>query len=211
MPSTPTPQPTPRPQPIIVADLPARVTFLSDDPTVDGQPAAGAVVRFNMLRHPASGPGEVVADAEGRAGTFGPVGVPVTLAAMIAIGPRAGDAVETTIRAGMAPVELRVAKNSPLVTVRMESDLALPERVRVRYTLDGQPGSQEIALLVPGIPMASVRFSVRLPDDATHRLVLSGVDAAGQTTLDVAPREGLDVQRNGSYGFDARLAGIAPK
>lgn len=191
-------------------DVPTSVTFTSDDPAVAGKPAAGATVTFEMLQSRLNGPRQVIADAQGMAGTFTVDGSQVSAMAQIDVGPRSGAWVAARARAGMAPLALTVAKNSPHLDLDLESDVPLGALLEVQYQLDEKRDAATLSIPKPLAKEDRVRLVVHVPDDARHTFKITGVGGGQQTLLEALPGA-LDVQRNGTYTVKLKLAGVAQK
>ncbi len=194
--------------PVSVA-VPAAVTYVSDDPALDGQPAAGARVRFDAPWTPLNGPSDVVADAAGRATGFTLGGLRVGLTPYLE-GPaaRSGETLEAVAAPGMAPVRLAIGNYSPRIVLDVTSDVPLTGSLTVRYTLDGQPG-QLVLPLPSAVTAHQASFYVRVPSDADHRFELTGVSDAGWHEGSVPGTR--PVRRNGTYRFAVSLTPPQPK
>lgn len=206
----PCPNRQPDTPPVVVANIPTRTTFTSDDPTVNGQPAAGATVRFTMPSAPQNGPGEVVADANGNATSFAPVGGTVTTNSYIALGPRTGPAAQATIAQNMGVINLTVEKNSPKVNFTFKADGPMGSSLTVKYTLDGTPRSAVVTLPVSGQETAGGTVKVDVPTDGFHKFVVTDVTGDGVLYKGADPAD-LQVRRNGFYDTSVVLSITAPK
>jgi hypothetical protein len=84
----------------------ANVTFVSDDPSMNGKPAAGARVRYDFTAAPGKGPTDVVADDHGNTVSFS-LGGEVALTPYTEAGLQ-GDRVVVQVTPGMPSVPLKI-------------------------------------------------------------------------------------------------------
>ena len=115
--------------------------------------------------------------------------------------------------AGMAPIEIRITKNSPTITVNFTADAELPPSydVKVGYRLDG--GEEKFVTRGATSSQQYVSFKAIVPNDADHTITLTKVTTdnfADDRSGDIGtPRGG--VHRNQEYTFGVKLKAISPK
>jgi hypothetical protein len=190
--------PVPSPVPPTTADVPTHTTWDSDDPALKDKDAEGAKVRFDFAWSPQNGPTDVVADAAGLAKSFTLEGLSVTATANTDVGPAAGAPVQGMATAGMAPLELKCPKFSPLIQVDITSDVEMSEKVTIKYTLDGTEATKELTVS-PGSKTHKDEFYVIVPDDADHEFKITGVVAGEEAALGAPEPAAAQVHRNGKY------------
>lgn len=193
------------------ADVPVEVKYTSDDSSVDGTPAGHATVTWSMLNSPVNGPTQVVADAEGKASTFAVEGSRVSAMAQIDLGPRSGAWVAGSAKAGMAPLQLRVEKNSPHVNLTFKvADFKLGPSLDVSFTIDGETRTQTIAVAEPEAAEAKAQLIVKVANDEKHDFAVTNVVGAGVSFSRATPAT-LKVQRNGTFDVLVELVSNAQK
>jgi hypothetical protein len=218
-PPTPAPTATPRPAPVggpvggqpapvpvVVAPtgpaaIPARVTWESDDPALDGRPVPGAVVRFRLPTSLATGPNEIVADAGGAAGTFAPAGTAVHPQAMSPDGVFSGPAADAVVAPGMPRIELKLPCMMPVVILKVEDTRPLPKSLALRYHLAGFPDRDLRFEVKSEDPFAAVMdFRIELPQGTTKGIpfAITTVDL-GDGRLPVEVTAPFPVTWNGVY------------
>lgn len=193
------------------ADVPVEVKYTSDDSSIDGTPAAGATVTWSMLNSPVNGPSQVIADAEGKASTFAVDGSRVSAMAQIDLGPRSGAWVAGTAKAGMAPLQLRVEKNSPHVNLTFKvEDFKLGPSLDVSFTVAGETRTQTIAVADPEAGEAKAQLIVKVANDDKHDFAVTNVVGANLGFKQATPAS-LKIQRNGEYQVLVELVSTAQK
>ena len=190
--------------------FPCRVTWVSDDPRVHGQPAVGARVTFRLPSGPGFGPNEVLADAQGLAATFAPEGWVAFPGATLAPGRPVDEGRAVTVRQGMPPVELKLLKNLPIVALRVASlgGKPLAEALFLDYTVAGKPGSLEIPLVGGDASETMASFTVQIEGDDPSAFVFTGARLAdGRDALKLP--EPFGVTWNGIYPVRLEFPGEA--
>lgn len=158
----------------------------------------------------AGGSGEVIADGRGNASTQTLAGNQMDSTAYIAIGPRTSSTVRSNAQVGMAPVELRVEKNSPRLNLSFGADGPIGSSLSVRYSLDGEQRTETVALPDGDTKTGSASFFVRVPSDNFHGFKLLGVSGAGVSMKEATPA-GHSVMRNSTYNSSVELFVNSPK
>lgn len=197
--ATPVPGASPTPvAPVQAVPVPAHVTYLSDDPALDGKDAAGALVHFDLPWTPSNGPSEVQADAAGKANSSTLSGMEVSLSAFQREPDARGEAVRAEVSPGMAAVELKLPKYSPKITFEIDSELALGASTKVSYTLGAEAGTLDLATTA-GSKTSSVAAFVRVPDDNFHAFTVTGIQSVAGSGVKPPLPEALQIRRNGTY------------
>lgn len=192
-------------------DVPVEVKYSSDDSSIDGTAAAGATVTWSLLRSPVNGPTQVVADEGGEASTFTAEGTRVSAMAQIDLGPRSGAWVAGTATAGMAPLQLRVEKNSPHVNLTFKSpDFKLGPSLDVTFTIGGETRTQTVAVADPEASEARAQLIVQVKDDELHDFAVANVAGSNLGFRRAIPAS-VKVRRNGEYEVLVELVSLAQK
>lgn len=189
--------------PVQAVPIPAHVTWESDDPSLSGKDAEGALVRFDIPWTPANGPAEVQADAAGKAASATLSDTPVQLTAFSREPDGQGPGVQATAKPGMAAVELRLPKFSPKIRFVIDSEEDLGATTTVSYTLDGEAKSLDLPTAGKG-KAATVEAFVRVPDDAFHAFTITNVQVSANSGVKPPLPGALQIRRNGQY--EAKLS-----
>lgn len=194
---------TPPVAPVQAVPIPSHVVWESDDPSLSGKDAEGALVRFDIPWTPANGPAEVQADAAGKAASATLSDTPVSLAAFSREPDAVGPSVQATVAPGMAPVELRLPKFSPKIRFVIDSEEELGATTTVSFTLDGEAKTLDLATAGRG-KSATVEAFVRVPDDAFHAFAVTNVQVSANSGVKPPLPAPLQIRRNGQY--EAKLS-----
>jgi hypothetical protein len=200
------PSPPPPPTPVGVS---THVTFVSDDPAVNGHDAAGVNARFSFVWSPQNGPADVVTDGNGNASSYTMPGGTMMVTPYMALGPTSGATASATVQANMAAVETRLPKYSPQIVVNLTSEARLPDHVDLTYTLDGAVRHQTIATPV-GATSARAAFYVIVPDDNNHTFALTDA-AVGDLHAALPLQAPFPVHRTWQYPLNIKLLNLAAK
>lgn len=194
-------------------DVPTRTTWISDDPALQGKPAAGVNVRFTMPSNPVAGTHDTLTDALGVAMAFAPVGTPIGITPFLADpGPSTGATVNVTASEAMPSVALSVVKNSPLVRFNFEADGNLvANSAEITFTLDGALRTTTLLLSAAGENKAKGEAYVRVADDGFHAFQVSKVAVESYAANKVLPSDAVRLRRNGAYDFTISLFATSPK
>lgn len=196
--------------PIVQVAVPAQVRYTSDDPSVDGQPAVGAVVTWNLAQSAVNGPAQVVTDGQGKATTYTAENSALSAMAQVNPGPRSGAWVGATATQNMATMQLTAPLMSPNFQLAVLTDGApLPASLDLKGQLDGAPVSFTVALNAQGA-RGTGSFRIRVPDNAVHQFSLTGV-SSGDFVFKQADPATNAIQRNGEYGVRLTLLGSSAK
>lgn len=193
--------------------LPVKVIWVSDDPRVNGTPAAGAQVRFRLPTTTGFGPAEAIADAQGNASSFAPEGWQAFPTAALEPGRPVADGTPVVVRAGMQPAVIKLVKNSPVIALRLETTGApLPDSVTVSYEAGAGVGSIEIPIANPGATSTLASFSVVVDTDAPVRFAITGATLSDSREPSFLPAP-IEIRRNGVHPITLRYDPeiLAPK
>lgn len=194
-----------------IVEVPSHVTFVSDDPAIDGKDGVGAKVRYDWTWSPNNGETDVVADSAGMAKSTTVESLPLSAYAYMDLGPVKGTPVDATAKEGMAPIELKIGKYSPLIKIDLTSEPPLDKELLVEYTIDG--GEKQTATMSApvGTKAMTGEFRVIVPDDNEHTFTITAARSGIETGLKLPLPEPVKVHRNAEYPVKLNLITIAPK
>ena len=206
------------PAPPVVRDplpLPCRVTWVSNDPRVNGQPAVGALVKFRLPGMAGMGPNEVLTNDQGLASTFAPEGWQAFPTATKAPGRAVDEGRPVTVRPGMPPVELTLVKNLPIIALHVISKGGKPlgETLHLSFEVAGRPGTLDLALVAPEANETMSSFTVQIAGDLPEAFSFTGAQLGDGRQAVKLPTP-VDVTWNGIYPLEVVFTSdvfLAPK